>query len=518
MAVKRIIVLGGGSAGWLTSLLTREFYPEFDITLIESSEIGILGAGEGTVPHFIEVLDFLRIPVSALIRECSATIKIGIKFTNWHGDGTSYFHDFIAKTDLEEWSFDDVFRHNKLTTYLVGKGVHLDSLNFYAKLSRQWKVPFILNDLNDPLLSNYPDAIGAIQHLGNFALHFDARLLAQFLSTVAQKKRGIKRIDGRFVNAVTDENGYITAVRLESGQQVEGDFVFDCSGFARLLLGKHFNEKWIDYKKHLPLDTAMPFFIPHDGINFPAHTEAIALKYGWMWKIPVQHRYGCGYVFDSSYISLDEAKQEVEAFLGHEIESPKTFRFHAGCFENTLVKNCCAVGLSQHFVEPLEATSIWTFGKNLINFLKSDLIMHLNPEFADTFNHHCREIIEPIPEFLYLHYLTERNDSPFWKEFRRKTTMMDSLAKKQRLWDSIPLFDPDTVLLQMFNTPSWISVGDGVRFFNRKAFKSLTSHWNEQLMDQQCAFLSSKHDHVGRACMLHGDFLRFMQLKSQPIQ
>jgi tryptophan halogenase len=515
--MKKIVVLGGGSAGWLTSLLTREFYPDFDITLIESSEIGILGAGEGTVPHFVEVLDFLRIPVSALARECSATIKIGIKFTNWHGDGTSYFHDFMAKDDLEEWSFDDSFRRNKLATYLIGKGVHLDSVNFYAKLSRQWKVPFILNDLNDPLLTNYPDPIGAIQHLGNFALHFDARLLAQFLSTVAQSKRRIKRIDGEFANAVTDEHGYITAVQLKGGHRVECDFIFDCSGFARLLLGKHFDERWIDYKKHLPLDTAMPFFVPHDGVNYPPCTEAIALSSGWMWKIPVQNRYGCGYVFDSSYITLEEAKQEVESFLGHAIESPKTFRFRAGRFENTLVKNCYGVGLSQHFVEPLEATSIWTFSKNLINFLKSDMITHLNSEFTDAVNQHCREIIEPVPEFLHLHYLTERDDSPFWKEFRTKTSMVDSLAKKKRLWDTVPLFDPDTVLLQMFNSPSWISVGDGVRFFNRKTFRSLAGHWNEQVMDQQYAFLNSKHEHLSRACMLHGDFLRFMRQKSQPI-
>jgi hypothetical protein len=143
--------------------------------------------------------------------------------------------------------------------------------------------------------------------------------------------------------------------------------------------------------------------------------------------------------------------------------------------------------------------------------------MHLDSDLTDAFNHHCREIIEPIPEFLHLHYLTERNDSPFWREFRSKTRMPDSLAKKQHLWDTIPLFDPDTVLLQMFNTPSWISVGNGVRFFNRKAFSGLASHWNRQLMDQQSAFLISKHDHLSRACMLHGDFLRLMRQKSQPI-
>ncbi len=515
--MKKIIVLGGGSAGWLTSLLTREFYPSFDITLIESEEIGILGAGEGTVPHFIEVLDFLRIPISALIRECSATLKIGIKFTNWHGDGTSYFHDFLAKQELEEWCFDDQFRYNMLTTWLIGQGIHLDSVNFYAKLGEQWKVPFILNDLNDVALTNYRDPITAVQHLGNIALHFDARLLARFLSQVAQNHRQIKRVEGKFSRVTEDTDGNITGIHLENGNYVPCDFVFDCSGFARLLLGKHFKEKWIDYSQHLPLDTALPFFIEHDGKNFPPYTESIALKYGWMWRIPVQNRYGCGYVFDSSYINEDQAKAEVEEYLGHEIHPPKTFRFQAGTYANTIVKNCFGVGLSQHFVEPLEATSIWTFSKNLINFLKSGAIMRLDPELTAYFNERCRQVIEPIPEFLYLHYLTERNDSPFWREFRSKTRVMDTMSNKEQLWKSIPLFDADTLPLQMFTAPSWMSVGDGVRFFNRESFSQLSRQWEHLQLEQKCAFLNAKHAHLGRACMLHGDFLSLMRQKTQPI-
>ncbi|MFZ9583630.1 MAG: tryptophan halogenase family protein [Pseudohongiellaceae bacterium] len=513
--MKKIVVLGGGTAGWLTALLTREFHPELEITLVESEEIGILGAGEGTVPHFVELIDFLRIPVSALVRECSATLKIGIRFTNWNGDGTSYFHDFAAKTELEEWAFDDNFRYNKLVTHLVGKGVHLDTVNFYARLADEWKVPFVLNDLNDVLLNDYRDPIAAVQHLGNFALHFDARLLAAFLGRLARQQRRISRVEGRFSHVSTDDGGNITGIHLQNGGMVPCDFVFDCSGFARLLLGKHYGQRWIDYKQHLPLDTALPFFVPHDGRNFPPYTEATAMKYGWMWRIPVQNRYGCGYVFDSSYINEEQARQEVEALLGHPIDPPKVFKFSAGTFENTVVKNCYGVGLSQHFVEPLEATSIWTFSKNLINFLKSGAITHLTPELADYFNQRARLVIEPVPEFLYLHYLTRRSDSPFWQEFRKKTLMMDSLRAKQQLWKEIPLFDADMLPLQMFTAPSWLSVGDGVHFFERPAFARLASAWDRNQLDQQAAFLTKKHQHLARACMLHGDFLSLLRQKSQ---
>jgi tryptophan 7-halogenase len=509
--MKKIIVLGGGTAGWLTSLLVRAFYPGFDITLVESEEIGILGAGEGTVPHFVETMDFLKIPVSAIIKECNATIKIGIKFSNWNGDGSSYFHDFIAKDNLEEWTFDDNFRLNMLVTYLIGKGTDLDKVNLYAKLSDQCKVPFILNDLNDPTLSKYPDPIAAVQHLGNFALHFDARLLAGFLGKVAQYQRNIRRVEGKFTHVSSDQNGNITGIHLENGQHVSCDFIFDCSGFARLLIGKHFKEKWIDYKPYLPLDKAMPFFVPHDGKYIPPYTEAIAMKYGWMWKIPVQDRYGCGYVFDSSYIDVDEAKQEVEELLGHTITSPRTFSFQAGCFENTLIKNCFGVGLSHHFVEPLEATSIWTFSKNLINFLKSGAIMHLTPEVTEIINDRCRKVIEPVPEFLQLHYLTERNDSPFWREFRQKTNMMESLKARQNLWHALPMVEPDFTSMQMFNSPSWISVGNGVRFFDRQAFSRLSADWNHEDLENKCHYLINTHNHLSRGCMLHHDFLSLMK-------
>lgn len=516
--MKKIIVLGGGSAGWLTSLLVREFYPAFDITLIESEEIGILGAGEGTVPHFIEMLDFLRLPVSALVRECSATIKIGIKFTNWNGDGTSYFHDFRANDDLEEWVFDDQFRFNKLATYLIGKGTHLDSVNFYARLAEDQKVPFVLNDLNDVNLANYRDPIAAVQHLGNIALHFDARLLAKFLGQVAQQQRRVRRVEGKFAGVSEDSDGNITGIRLENGAYVPCDFVFDCSGFARLLLGKHFREPWIDYKSWLPLDTALPFFIPHDGRNYPPYTESIALKYGWMWRIPVQNRFGCGYVFDSSYITKEQAQQEVEEYLGHAINPPTMFKFQAGTFLNTIVKNCFAVGLAQHFVEPLEATSIWTFSKNLINFLKSGAITHLDDGLRAYINERCRLVIEPVPEFLHLHYLTERNDSPFWREFRAKCQAHAGLEAKRKVWESMPLFDADTLPLQMFIAPSWLSVGDGVRFFNRSAFARLAADWDAQQLEQQAAFLARKHEHLARACMLHGDFVSLLKQKSQPVQ
>ena len=512
--MKKIIVLGGGTAGWLTALLVREFYPQFQITVVESDAIGILGAGEGTVPHIVAVLDFLKIPLSALFRECSATLKTGIKFTNWHGDGTSYFHNFTGNDELEMWDLDNIFRFNVLPTMLIGQDIPLDSASFIAKLSAEGKVPFVYSDIPKADLHKYPDPLNTLHPLGSFALHFDARLLAKFLAKLALSERNIERIEGKLAQRSNDAEGNITSLTLEDGTALSFDFIFDCSGFARLLLGKHFNEPWVDYSKHLPLDTALPFFIPHDGVKLPPYTEAMAMKFGWIWKIPVQDRYGCGYVFDSSFISEEEALKEVEDLLGFQVTSPKTFKFKAGAFSNTLVKNCFAVGLAQNFVEPLEATSIWVFSKNLINFLKSDAINNLTPDVINRINSNCRMVNDPVPEFLQMHYLTRRRDSPFWQTFRERMAIIPSLQEKLALWQKIPLFDYDTVTLEMFKAPSWITVGAGVGIFNRAGFARISANFKfESNLNEGYQRLLRKQENVAKLCIHHDDFISRMKGK-----
>ena len=143
MKTKNIVVLGGGTAGWLTALLAREFYPTYDITLVESETIGVLGAGEGTVAQITHILDKLRIPVSVLVKECNATIKTGIRFINWHGENSSYYHHFISNFDLEHKVADEYGFNNMIYTYMIANNIPLDNVNFMKQLSDQNKVPFL---------------------------------------------------------------------------------------------------------------------------------------------------------------------------------------------------------------------------------------------------------------------------------------------------------------------------------------------------------------------------------------
>jgi len=493
-----ITVLGGGSAGWITALLTQTYYPNSKITLIESEEIGILGAGEGTTGKFIEFLDKVKIPVSDLIKQCKATIKIGINFENWNGDGKSYFHHFPVNRGLNENLIYDAYCTDK---QLVD-GMPLDENNFSAKIAKNNKVPFsYINNIDAPFL----DPILSFSSHAVWALHFDARLLAKYLRSVAES-RGIIRVEGKLHQCNTNDRNNIISVELENGKVIDNDFIFDCSGFARLLVGKFYNTKWNSYNEYLPLDTALPFFIPHDG-EFSPQTDSIAMKYGWVWRIPVDGRYGCGYVFDSSYINEEQAIAEAEEYFGLKLESPKTFKFKAGTYDKTLINNCMAIGLAQSFVEPLEATSILISVVNITEFLEKDGINKYS-ELSSEFNTTCNTRNTEVVNFLYAHYMTSRNDSPFWNEFREKhkcpeavSTIISDINHDHRTY----------VNDSTFSSSSWVAVTGGLGMISPEKSISRISKIDNKKLNSVYSVLHQNQNNVISSCVYNSEFLNYMK-------
>jgi len=490
-----IVVLGGGTAGWLTALHVNRYYPNLNVFVVESEEIGILGAGEGTTPQIVGNLDELNIAVSELVKNCKATIKTGINFQNWNGDGKKYFHSFQTKAGLRDFS-SLAFTRN------VIENLSNDNINLPKKLCDVKKVPFTYAQ-NVDCLNN--DPINSFYQYATWALHFDARELAKYLRMVAEN-RGITRIEGKLKSVLRDGNN-IKALALENGDSIDSDFVFDCSGFARLLIGKTFETEWISYSDHLPLDTAVPFFIPHDNDVSPL-TDAIAMKYGWIWRIPVEGRYGCGYVFDSSYIDEEQALKEAEDFFGQKLTSPKTFKFKAGTYKDTYVGNCMAVGLAQSFVEPLEATSIWINLINLKTFLDTKGIFNKSEVYRDTFNKFCRNNNQEVLDFLYLHYLTKRNDSLFWKEFREKHPMI------KRVSDSIELIKQNQTPLftrKLFEVSSWLQVSRGLELITKDDYMDDYNRKNPG--DVEFAYLQLEHNqnNIIKSCVTHKELLDYLR-------
>jgi tryptophan halogenase len=372
----KFVIVGGGTAGWLTALYINRHFPNDNVTVVASSEIGILGAGEGTTPPFIDFLNEVGIGQQDLFDNCKATVKTGIKFTNWNGDGEEYFHNFTT-------------------------GLH--------------------------------------------ALHFDASLLAKYFQQVAVS-RGVKLVDDEVLGVQFEENNDIESLTLKSGKQVEVDFLFDCSGFRRMFIGGYYKSNWTEYP--MPCKRAIPFFLPNDGTNLPEYTESVAMKYGWIWKIPVQGRYGCGYVFDSTMTTDEEAAQEIRDYLGHDFTSPRTFNFNAGAYDQCWINNCMAVGLSAGFIEPLEATSIWV----QIIALRMFVEVYGTEIARYKLNSDMKEVNEDVLAFLYYHYMTERKDTNFWKNFTINN------KKPERL------FSEKQYNFNMFTKHSWSAITNGIRY------------------------------------------------------
>ena len=239
-------------------------------------------------------------------------------------------------------------------------------------------------------------------------------------------KRGIILQKGEFLK-VDSKKEILTKIYLKNGWSKKFDFIFDCSGFSRLLIGKHYKTEWIDYSDYLTVNTAMPWEIKQDKDPKP-YTQAIAMENGWVWKIPLQHRFGSGYIYDSNFTNEDQILKEAEKKFKTKIKPIKTIKFNAGRFKDVWKGNCIAIGLSSGFTEPLEATSIWLtiIQLNLLEYFLSDFVS-TTEKSRISYNEHISKNNENVLAFLYLHYLTKRKDSKFWKTYKERTKIPKSL-------------------------------------------------------------------------------------------
>jgi tryptophan halogenase len=499
----KFVIVGGGTAGWLTALYVKRYYPASPVTVIASSEIGILGAGEGTTPHFITFLKEVNVDLSGILSASKGTLKSGIKFTNWNGDGSHYYHPFSQQehdhTQLGNfWSTTSLFDLEQLSN-----GRNLNDLILTSHATDQLLSPFRLDN-------SMPQGIKAVTDV---ALHFDANLLAEHLKSIAEN-RGVTHIDDKVVDFIHNDDNDISQISLEHAGVIDCDFVFDCSGFHRLIIGKHYNSKWTSYKDSLPVDKAIPFFIPNDIDAIPPVTESIAMKNGWMWKIPVQGRYGCGYVFDSDFITPDQAKQELDELMGYEVESPRTFSFDPGSYDTTWINNCVAIGLSSGFVEPLEATSIWVTINSLRYWLQSISVITDNNRLARTrYNDKIKGINDAVLEFIHFHYLTKRNDSEFWKTFKTRnisSTNIEGLLSE--VTHSIPGSEYFRDFHDYFPAQAWHYVSCGIGLYDpsiaKTMFESYTQGYRLSLFKQHKQQFIQKMKLDLNTLVKHADILK----------
>ena len=471
--MKNIVILGGGSSGWMSALFCERFFPNHKITVIEDSKTGIIGVGESTTPSLIELLNFIGIGIPDLIKNCNATIKNGVKFTNWNNDGKSYVNGFntIPELDIFSTSYKNYYTdhpivwppHKPMVALLeMQNGNNLDDIHFNAVLANAGKIP-IDKDSKEQYAS--------------FALHFDAKEFASYLKKIGLE-RNITLIDGCVVQSNLYETGFVKSVVLEDSRTVECDFVFDCSGFSRIFVEKTYNSKFNSFKKFLPVDKAIPFFVENKKAT-PSFTEAISMNAGWLWKTPVGNRFGCGYVFDSTYIDENQAHSEICNLLGEKININRVISFESGYFDTQWNKNTLSIGLSSGFLEPLEATSIWitVISLHLLIDHISGLV-HQDEKAIKEYNNSFKNKVDSIMALVRLHYHTHRTDTKFWKEFVNKNQTPDLL---EEILDIYSYRLPSLIEGPKYNafpTHSWYNVSAGNRIFSKNVIDKECATYN----------------------------------------
>ena len=459
MAIKNIVIVGGGTAGWMAaaalSRLTKN--KALAITLIESEAIGTVGVGEATIPPFVEFNDLLGIDEREILSAIQGTFKLGIQFVNWGNQGDSYIHPFGAYGyNMEGVSFHHVWHRSRE----AGDKRPIQAFNvetmaaYFGRFSRTEDHP---RDDLPPV---------------NYAYHIDAGKYAQFLRKHAEAN-GVVRREGKVDDVMLDsETGFVTSVKMDNGDTVEGDLFVDCSGFRGLLIEQALETGYEDWTHWLPCDRAVALPCNRDDGSPPApYTRATAHSAGWQWQVPLQHRNGNGHVYCSQFMEADEAHDILVSNLaGKPTAEPNHLRFLTGRRKKFWNKNVVALGLSAGFMEPLESTSIHLINtgvNKLISVLSLDGITQ-NQE--DTFNRLTNKEYERIRDFLILHYhQTNRDDSEFWN-YCRTMSVPDSLSEKMELFRTNgQIFREED---ELFTETSWAAVmmGQGLHMQGNNAF------------------------------------------------
>ncbi len=442
----RVVVVGGGTAGWMTAAGLVGLLPAAcDVTLIESEAIGIVGVGEATLPHLRLYLERLGIDERAFMAATDATYKLGIEFRDFGRIGDRYIHPFGT---YGRPLAGVAFHHYWLRRDRAGAVPPIGAFSAGVVAAERCRFERPGSDPGDPTTSF------------GYAYQFDATRFAPFLRDWAEA-RGVTRIEGRIVRA--DRHGdSVTAVEMDDGRRIEGDLFVDCSGFRSLLLGETLAEPWEDWSHWLPCDRAVAVPCASPPGTIEPYTRATAMPAGWRWRIPLRHRVGNGYVYASAHCSDDEATTALLAGLdGEPLADPRPLRFGAGRRRRSWAGNVVAVGLASGFLEPLESTSIYLVQAAITSLIEHFPDTRVAQADRDGFNTAIDAEYDRIRDFLILHYhATERADSPFWNHVRTMT-IPDTLADKLALWRGsaqVARYGHG-----LFLEPSWVAVYLGQR-------------------------------------------------------
>jgi len=482
---QHIAIVGGGTAGWMTANLLRHRWAGLNVgvTLIESADIGTVGVGEGSTPFLRHFFRTLGLEERDWMPTCDATFKSSIRFPGWSGvpGYESYVHPFFSEADRE---LGNLFFTNACLRRR-GQAADANPQDFFlaAELARQRKAP-----------------LGT-----DYAYHFDAGKLGAFLRAHAVDL-GVRHLVETVASVERRENGDIAALQLNSGSRIAADLFVDCSGFKGLLITETLGEPFNPYRDNLFNDRAIALATPLvDGEDIPCETVSTALRHGWAWQIPLTARYGNGYVYSSDFVSDDEAERELREHLGAAAEgaTARRLRMRVGRVKQHWRQNCVAVGLSQGFIEPLEATALMLIQLSVEQFIADLEQDSFGRACQAAYNERVNAMFEGVRDYVVAHYqLNTRRDTDYWRANRANKNISDRLASLLDVWDRGGDFEAELERHGaglMYLRPSWYCLFAGMGRFPaelRAAPQALTAARARERLNQMARAFGSHRSHL----------------------
>lgn len=492
-AIERVVIVGGGTAGWMAAaaLSAHLAGTGVSITVVESSDIGTVGVGEATIPTIRRFYAQLGMSDAEVMQACQATAKLGIRFVDWLRDGHSFVHPF-GRFGQDLKGVD--FHHYWLKARAAGEMAPLGDYSLGSLLASEGHATLPASDPGSQL------------GIFDWALHFDAALFAQHMRRFAEKM-GTRRVDARITGVeLRAEDGFIRALVLDSGVNIEGDLFLDCSGFRSMLLGETLAVPFQDWSPWLLCDGA--FAVQSERVGEPPScTTVTARTAGWQWRIPLRTREGNGLVFSSRFQTDDAAREELLAHVpGKPTMEPRRLRFTPGRRAVVWAKNCVALGLASGFLEPLESTSIALIETGIERLKQLFPDKNFDPAVIAEYNEQSAEEMERVRDFLILHYKLNGRSGAFWQACR-DMDVPDSLSAKLALWRARGAFV--RYRWEMFSPASWLAIYAGFEDLPGRIDPAIAGVDPDQLARSLAAMRRSLRETVADT-PTHQEFLEIM--------
>jgi flavin-dependent dehydrogenase len=427
---KRVIILGGGTAGWIVAArlaaegLSVDGLP-LAITLIESADIPTIGVGEGTWPSMRTTLERIGISEKEFLNACQATFKQGSRFVNWRsGNGESYDHPFTVPTGMGRFALGKAYSSQK------------PSLSFSHWSSLQ---SHIIDAGCVPKQLQTPEFAGVF----NYGYHLDAGRFAELLKKHAVERLDVTHCIGHFSTAVFDDKGWLSGLLLDDGRCIGGDFFVDASGTHNKLIGGLLESRFVSLSDVSPNDRAFALPVTYADAASPiaSATLSTAQDAGWIWDIGLQHRRGIGYVYSSAFTDDTRALDTLSNYVqkinpAADVGNARQLTINPGYRTQPWINNCVAIGMASGFIEPLEASALV-----MVELAAAYLCEHLPapdyvlPAIANRYNALFAERWSRIRDFLQLHYrLSQRRDSAYWRTVTEEIALSDRLTDLLEEW------------------------------------------------------------------------------------